>query len=77
MRFVPTRAHGVLDYTVGALLILVPYLFGFQDTGLAAWLLVVLGAGALVYRLLTDYEWGVVRVIPMQALLLHRGTGLR
>jgi hypothetical protein len=77
MRFVPTRAHGVLDYTVGVLLILAPFLFGFQGTGLAAWLFVVLGAGAIVYSLFTDYEWGLIRAIPMHAhLLLDAGSGV-
>jgi hypothetical protein len=28
MRFIPTRIHGFLDYAVGVLLIVVPWLFG-------------------------------------------------
>ena len=29
MRFIPTRAHGVLDYIVGLLLIASPWIFNF------------------------------------------------
>jgi hypothetical protein len=77
MRFIPTRAHGVLDYTVGVLLILAPFLLGFRNTGLAAWLFVVLGAGAIVYSFFTDYELGMIRVIPMPVhLVLDAGSGV-
>jgi hypothetical protein len=77
MRFVPTRAHGVLDYTVGVLLITAPFLFAFQHTGLAAWLFIALGAGAIVYSFFTDYELGMVRVIPMPVhLMLDAGSGV-
>jgi hypothetical protein len=65
MRVISTRAHGVLDYIVGALLIAAPWLFGFAEGGAETWVPVALGAGALVYSLMTDYELGVVRRIPM------------
>jgi hypothetical protein len=79
MRFLPTRAHGVLDYVVGALLILAPWLFGFADDAdpAATWVPVVLGAGALLYSVFTDYELGLVRRIPMPVhLLLDMGSGV-
>ena len=38
---------------------------GFARGGAETWIPVILGAGALVYSLLTDYELGVVRRIPM------------
>lgn len=65
MRFIPTRLHGVLDYLVGALLIVAPWLFGFAQGGAETWLPVILGAGALLYSLFTDYELGVVRRLSM------------
>lgn len=71
MRFIPTRVHGVLDYLTAAVLIALPWAGGFgRDGGAATWLPVVLGAGVVVYSLLTDYEWGVRRVIPMPNHLL-------
>lgn len=65
MRVIPTRLHGVLDYLVGALLITAPWLFGFARGGAETWLPVILGAGALLYSLFTDYELGVVRRLGM------------
>ena len=65
MRFIPTRTHGVLDYAVGALLIVVPYLLGFADGTAAQWVPQLLGLVAIGGALMTDYELGAMRVIPM------------
>ena len=65
MTFISTRAHGVLDYLVGALLILAPWLFGFAEGGAETWVPVVLGAGAILYSFFTNYEMGLVRSISM------------
>jgi hypothetical protein len=65
MRFIPTKAHGGLDYLVAVVLIAAPWLLGFADGGAAQWVPVILGAGVIAYSLLTDYEWGVAAVIPM------------
>ncbi|MCG6116119.1 MAG: SPW repeat protein [Mesorhizobium sp.] len=65
MRFIPTKIHGVLDYLTGIILILAPWLLGFADGSIAHWLPVVLGAGLIVYSLMTDYELGVSGIIPM------------
>ena len=77
MRFIPTRVHGVLDYLVGALLIAAPWILGFSRGGAETWVPVILGAGALVYSLSTNYELGVVRRIPMGTHLgLDAASGL-
>ena len=66
MKILPTKIHGTLDYVVGVLLILAPSLFGFYDQGGPAVLIPqLLGASLIIYSLLTDYEWGVYRVLPM------------
>ena len=77
MRFIPTRIHGVLDYLMGALLIASPWVFGFEDGGGAkTWLPVALGVATAAYSVLTDYELGVARILPMPAhLLLDLGGG--
>ena len=64
-RFIPTRIHGILDYLMGGLLIVAPWLLGFADGGPAMWVPIILGAGVIVYSLLTDYELSVMRAIPM------------
>lgn len=69
MRFIPTRVHGMLDYLMGAVLIILPWLLDL-DSDAAIWVPVLLGAGVIVYSLLTDYELGVMRHIPMSAHLI-------
>lgn len=69
MRFIPTMVHGVMDYAMGLLLIAAPWLLGFADGTAAQWVPVILGAGAIVYSLLTDYELGAARVLSMKAHL--------
>lgn len=77
MRFLSTKAHGVLDYLVGALLIAAPWLFGFARGGAETWIFVILGAGALMYSLLTNYELGAVKKIPMPMhLILDAMSGI-
>lgn len=73
MRIFSTRAHGIIDYVVGILLILAPFLLGFANGGIAQWLPIVLGAGTIVYSLMTRYELGAVKVIPMP---LHLGLDI-
>ena len=65
MRFIPTRIHGFLDYSVGLLLIAAPWLLGFSRGGAETWVPVLLGAGAIAYSLMTDYELGAVRRLSM------------
>lgn len=77
MRFIPTRIHGVLDYTMGLLLIAAPWLFGFAAGGAETWVPVVLGAGAIMYSIFTDYELGLVRTLSMPAhLAMDAASGL-
>jgi hypothetical protein len=73
MRFLPTRAHGIIDYVWGIALVLTPWLFGFATGGAAQWTAIVFGLGALLYSLLTDYELGLVRVLPMPLHLILDG----
>jgi hypothetical protein len=65
MRFIPTKVHGILDYLVGVLLIAAPWLLGFAQGGAETIVPVVLGAGVILYSLFTDYEYSVVKKIPM------------
>ena len=78
MALLPTRVHGVLDYAVGGLLAASPWLLGFDKKGgPARWLPVSLGVGALAYSLLTDYEHGVTKSIPMEThLKLDKASGV-
>ncbi len=65
MRFISTRMHGMVDYVMGLLLIVAPFLFGFATGGAAQWVPIVLGVVMLAQALMTKYELGLVHLIPM------------
>jgi hypothetical protein len=69
MKILSTKAHGILDYLMGVLLIASPWLFDFARNGAETWVPVVLGAGMVVYSLLTNYEMGASKTIPMRTHL--------
>lgn len=77
MRFIHSRVHGVLDYATGLLLLAAPSLLGFADGGAAQIVPMLLGAGAILYSLLTDYELSLRRLIPLPVhLLFDVGSGV-
>lgn len=69
MRFISTYVHGIIDYVVGALLIVAPWLFGFAAGGAETVVPIIIGAAVILYSLFTDYEWGAVRKINMRTHL--------
>jgi hypothetical protein len=69
MRFIGTKTHGYVDYIMGALLIAAPWIFDFDRGGAETWVPVVLGAGMILYSLLTDYELGASHQISMKTHL--------
>jgi hypothetical protein len=85
MRFIPTKIHGYMDYLMGALLIISPWLFGFANGGIAQsptipmpthlWLDV--GSGALLA--ISPWLFGFASVVFVPHLifgLLEIGAGL-
>ncbi|MDB5615582.1 MAG: hypothetical protein JWQ22_3235 [Devosia sp.] len=70
---IPTRVHGILDYVVGAILILAPYLLGFADGTAAQWVPMVLGVAAIAYSLVTEYELSLAKLLP---LWVHLGLDI-
>ncbi len=62
-RLISSRLHGVLDYGTGLLLLALPRLLGWSE--LVTMLLTIMAVATVVYSLLTAYELGVARVIPM------------
>lgn len=73
MRFIPTRIHGVLDYIIGVILILAPFILGFARGGAETWVPIIVGALIIVYSLMTDYELGVKKSIRMPTHLWFDG----
>jgi len=69
-----TKTHGVLDLLTAGTLVALPRMLGWGErvtntlTGVAL--------GSLGYSLLTNYEFGLIRVLPMRAhLALDAGSG--
>ncbi|WP_337062565.1 alpha/beta fold hydrolase [Kineococcus sp. G2] len=73
---ISTRTHGLLDYATAAVCVSVPTLLGWGPRTRALWAGVAVSASA--YSLLTDYERGVLRKIPMPVHLnIDAGTGMQ
>ncbi|MGQ0825341.1 MAG: hypothetical protein ACT4OX_10000 [Actinomycetota bacterium] len=62
VRFLPAWFHGVADYAVGALLIVVSLAVGGSGAAVATG--VVVGAVVLAVSMLTKYPLGVKKVLP-------------
>src|SRR5690606_35214072 len=63
-----TKMHGYIDYLMGVMLIGISFLFAIPD-GVPTTLLIVLGTATIVYSLMTNYELGLVKVLPMKVHL--------
>jgi hypothetical protein len=71
MKFIPTFVHGLTDYLGAVLLFITPNLFGFADEGGAAvWVPRVIAVITLLQALMTNYELGVARMMPMRMHLM-------
>src|ERR1700756_2987 len=69
MKTISTYAHGVLDYLFGIILIIAPNIFHFAQSGPPAVVARVIGIIIIVQALITNYELGVFKVLPMRAHL--------
>ena len=67
MRRISTKIHGMLDYGSVALLLALPRLLNWDDR--TTTLLTIVGISALLYSLLTRYELGSLRVLPVKVHL--------
>ena len=77
MRIISTKAHGAIDYLTGAGLLMAPVLLGISDEPAAARTLRAAGLAATTYSVFTDYEFGLVRAIPMPVhLAMDAASGM-
>lgn len=70
LRMIPTSIHGVLDYLASGVNLLAPSLLGLEDVLQAALAPRLVGAAGTAYSLLTDYELGAVKLLPMPTHLV-------
>jgi hypothetical protein len=68
LQFLSPTLHGVLDYLAAGALIVLPFLLGF--TGIELWLSVAGGAGLILYSLITDYRFGLSKLISFNLHLV-------
>lgn len=59
------KAHNILDYVIGALLIVSPWIFGFNEIGTARNVYLLLGVGLIVYSSITNYYYSLAKVLPL------------
>ena len=71
MKPISTRAHGVLDYLTAGMLLALPRMMGWGPG--ATRLLTNAAIGTLVYSLLTRYELGLVKKLPLKGHLALDG----
>ena len=72
MKIIPTIAHGIADYILGVVLLLLPNILGFAHLGgPAVWIPRILGIVDLVQSLATNYELGVLKILPMKVHLMN------
>ncbi len=62
MRVLPTPYHGIVDYSVGAMLIVSPWVVDFDKvTGIGVWIAVLGGAALMLSSAVTDYEGSILK----------------
>ena len=72
MKLFSTRTHGVLDYLSVVLLPVLPRALGWDNT--VTRLLTGSALATLIYSLVTRYELGLVKLLPMPAHLALDGV---
>jgi hypothetical protein len=70
MNLLSTKLHGLLDYTFGLTMVLMPWFLGFQENACERWLSIIVGVALLVYSFCTDYELGYLEEIDFRTHLL-------
>lgn len=73
MKLLNTRLHGLLDYLLGGLLIIAPWMFAFASDHISTWIPVTLGAAVILYSVFTDYEYGFIPEISKRTHLIMDG----
>ena len=64
-----TRLHGMLDYS-SAVILLLPWITGFYPTAADTLALTILGGLTILFSILTDYEFGLIKLLPMKVHLV-------
>ena len=68
MKVINTRLHGMLDYA-SAFVLLIPWITDFYTGGTDTKVLATVGGLTILVSLCTDYEFGLLKFIPMKVHL--------
>jgi hypothetical protein len=75
IRFITPNQHGIIDFVVAAALIVAPFALGLgASSPLAIWISVATGVVVVAMSLLTDYRYGLLRIVPFWAHLSIDGV---
>lgn len=70
LRVIPTSVHGTLDYLASGVNLAFPALLELDDAPAAALIPRLDGVAGAAYSLVTDYEFGLLKVLPMPTHLV-------
>jgi len=70
MQIIDTKTHGYIDYIFGLTLIAIAYLLNFNSESTPDIALYIVGTSAIVYSFFTNYELGVIKLIPINIHLM-------
>jgi hypothetical protein len=63
VQYVPTRLHGVLDYVLATAMLAGAVIYGGGEP--QVWVAVPAALAVLAVAMVTDFEWGIVRRLPV------------
>lgn len=69
MRIIETKTHGYIDYMTGCLLLILPGVAGLNINAAEGYIPMGMGVLIIVYSLLTNYEFGIKKVLSMKTHL--------
>lgn len=69
MAIINTKLHGILDYSIAFVLIL-PWIVNYNATSQDSLVLASCGSLVLLYSLITNYEFGMIKLLPMRVHLV-------
>jgi hypothetical protein len=69
MRIIRTQLHGLLDYGF-VIILLLPWITNYAAAQKDTIVFSAIGFGILMLNMVTDYEWGFIKLIPMRVHLL-------
>jgi len=67
---ISTKTHGVLDYLIGALLVIGTYVLELGFGGPQVWVPMWIGFALITYSLITNYDYGIVKIISLRLHLV-------